>query len=104
MAQKFVMKNRSKDSDGRKEMSHMIRDPRQRASSKYSGAQSHDLYNHHYTKTNSNKHSRIITFDDKGVSSRIRRKASIAARKALESRSKAPRSSCKALVVRNQFS
>lgn len=31
MAQRFVLKDRSKDADGKKERSHMIRDPRQKA-------------------------------------------------------------------------
>lgn len=104
MAQKFVMKNRSKDSDGKKEMSHMIRDPRQRTLSRHSGPQSHDLYNRHYVGLGSSKQGKMVALGDKGVSSRIRRKASIAAREALKSEKKPSKSSCKALTVRNQSS
>lgn len=101
MAQKFVMKNRSKDSDGKKEMSHMIRDPRQRVQPKHSDQNSHDLYDRHYIRLDSNKQGKIVALDDKGVSSRIRRKASIAARKALKPEKKPSKTSCKALIIKN---
>jgi len=34
MAQRFVLKDRSRDADGRKERSHMIRDPKQKMAGK----------------------------------------------------------------------
>jgi len=68
MAQNYVLKDRSRDADSKKERSHMIRDPRQKMVTKAARRNAHSRYNTHYIRPkNSKSKEKVITFDDKDV-------------------------------------
>ena len=68
MAQNYVLKDRSRDADSKKERSNMIRDPRQKMVTKSALRNAHSRYNTHYVMPNNSKSkTKVITFNDKDV-------------------------------------
>lgn len=76
MAQRFVLRNRSKDADGHKEISHMIRDPRQRIAN--GQLDNKRTKNNKLIKIDSKKKNKgkMVTINDSGVRKRIMKKSS----------------------------
>lgn len=76
MAQRFVLKSRSRDADGHKETSHMIRDPRQRAASAQFDAKKKTSKSK-LVKMNAKRQSRgkALSLDDRGVKTRMMKRA-----------------------------
>lgn len=75
MAQLYVMKDRSRNADGHKEMSHMIRDPRQKAGSAQYLPKKRTMQKSNLVSSRSKRDSKrkILSVNDKGVRRRLLR-------------------------------
>ncbi len=76
MAQRFVMKDRSKTADGHKEMSKMIRDPRQKVANSQFDAKTRKTSKSKLLKMDAKKKNKrkAISLDDHGVKTRLMKK------------------------------
>lgn len=86
MSQNYVLKDRSRDADSKKERSNMIRDPRQRTKTKSSIINAHGSYNAHLIKPNSKNKNQVVTFNDddvlqRAIKSESRKTASLRSKK-----------------------